>query len=83
MCNQEFFWSLTLYTLPDRFLYANEINRYSLGDRSKDLHYGADGSLTLYVSHAPPAAGMRTNWLPAPRVAMPSSLASMAPARRP
>ncbi len=62
----KFFWSLTLYTLPDRFLYANEINRYSLGDRSKDLHYGADGSLTLYVSHAPPAAGMRTNWLPAP-----------------
>ena len=42
------------------------MNRYSLGDRSKDLHYGADGSLTLYVSHAPPAAALRSNWLPAP-----------------
>ena len=62
----KFFWSLTLYTLPDRFLYANEINRYSIGDRTKDLHYGEDGSLTLYVSHAPPSAEMRANWLPAP-----------------
>ena len=62
-----FFWSLTLYTLPDRFLYANEINRYSVGDRTKGLHYGHDGSLTLYVSHAEPSGGeMKANWLPAP-----------------
>ena len=27
----KFFWSATLYTLPDRFLYANPINRYSIG----------------------------------------------------
>lgn len=62
-----FFWSMTLYTLPDRFLYANEIERYSIGDRTKGLKYGADGSLTLYVSHGPPASqDAKANWLPAP-----------------
>lgn len=62
----KFFWSLTLYTLPERFLYANEINRYSIGDRTKGLQYGKEGSLTLYVSHASPSDEMRANWLPAP-----------------
>lgn len=62
----KFFWSMTLYTLPDRFLYANEVDRYSIGDRTRGLHYGKDGSLTLYVGHAPPPAGMKANWLPAP-----------------
>lgn len=61
-----FFWSLTLYTLPDRFLYANEISRYSIGDRTKGLQFGGDGSLTLYVSHATPPEDRRPNWLPAP-----------------
>ena len=50
-----FFWSITLYTLPDRLLYANAIDRYSIGDRTKGLKYGADGSLTIHVSHHPPA----------------------------
>jgi hypothetical protein len=62
----KFFWSMTLYTLPDRFLYANEIERYSVGDRTKGLVMGKDGSLTLNVSHEPPAPEMRANWLPAP-----------------
>lgn len=62
-----FFWSMTLYTLPDRLLYANAINRYSIGDRTKGLKYGADGSLTITVSHDPPAnADAKANWLPAP-----------------
>jgi hypothetical protein len=45
----KFFWSATLYTLPDRFLYANPLNRYSIGDRTKGLVYGEDGSLTIYA----------------------------------
>jgi hypothetical protein len=62
----KFFWSATLYTLPDRFLYANPINRYSIGDRTKGLVYGKDGSLTIYVSNTSPGEGKESNWLPAP-----------------
>ncbi|MFK4835597.1 DUF1254 domain-containing protein [Microbacterium sp. ZW T2_14] len=62
-----FFWSATLYTLPQRLLSANEIDRYSIGDRTPGVHYGADGSLTLYVQHRPPTDPLETaNWLPAP-----------------
>lgn len=61
-----FFWSVTLYTLPDRFLYANALNRYSIGDRTKGLKYDADGGLMLYVGHKSPGAHKESNWLPAP-----------------
>ena len=61
-----FFWSITLYTLPDRFLYDNAINRYSIGDRTEELKTDADGSLTLYISHEAPGPGLESNWLPAP-----------------
>lgn len=62
----KFFWSVTLYTLPDRFLYENPLNRYSLGDRTKGLKYDADGALTLYVGHENPGPSKQSNWLPAP-----------------
>jgi hypothetical protein len=62
----KFFWSLTLYTLPDRLLYANDLKRYSIGDRTKELVYGKDGSLTLYVGHDSPGKDKESNWLPAP-----------------
>ncbi len=59
------FWSLTLYA-ADFFLIENPINRYALGDRTRDLKYDADGGLTIYLQHeAPP--GNESNWLPAPR----------------
>lgn len=61
-----FFWSVTLYTLPDRFLYANELKRYSIGDRTPGLRYDADGALTLYVGHVSPGKEKESNWLPAP-----------------
>ncbi len=61
-----FFWSITLYSLPDRFLFANDLKRYSIGDRTKGLKYDADGGLTLYVGHASPGPEMESNWLPAP-----------------
>jgi hypothetical protein len=62
----KFFWSLTMYTLPDRFLYANALQRYSIGDRTKGLKRDADGGLTLYVGHASPGTDKESNWLPAP-----------------
>jgi hypothetical protein len=62
----KFFWSITIYTVPDRFLYANPLQRYSLGDRSQNLEYDADGGLTIYLGHDSPGAGRENNWLPAP-----------------
>ena len=61
-----FFWSLTLYTLPDRLLYANDLKRYSIGDRTPGLKPDADGGLTLYLGHASPGADKASNWLPTP-----------------
>ena len=62
----KFFWSATLYTLPDRFFHDNPLNRYSIGDRTKGLVYGKDGSLTIYVGNASPGKDKESTWLPAP-----------------
>lgn len=60
------FWSLTMYK-ADNFLYANEIDRYAVGDRERGLRRNADGSLTIWVQHTRPStAKARANWLPAP-----------------
>ena len=59
------FWSLSLYD-DARSLAVNAIDRYSIGDRSSQLQYNPDGSLTLYLQHAEPAPDQRSNWLPAP-----------------
>ena len=59
------FWSLTLYNSKHLFS-PNELNRYSLGTKNKDLKFNNDGSLTLYVSKDRPAADKINNWLPAP-----------------
>jgi len=66
MPQARFFWSATLYTLPDRFLYDNALKRYSIGDRTDGLVQGADGSLDIYIGHEPPSVDRRPNWLPAP-----------------
>lgn len=62
----EFFWSLTMYSMKDRFLVSNPINRYSIGSRTKTLKYGADGSLTIYLQKDNPGKDKESNWLPAP-----------------
>jgi hypothetical protein len=63
------FWSLTLYD-QDHFFAPNEIKRYSVGTKHKDLKLGADGSLTIYVqAETPSEPAQRANWLPAPREA--------------
>jgi len=62
------FWSLTMYDVPDYYLIANPIGRYSIGDRTPGLRYGPDGSLTITIQAEPPADEIqRANWLPAPR----------------
>lgn len=63
------FWSLTSYVrTPDgqNFFFDNPINRYAIGDRSPDVNYGPDGSLTLYIQRADPGGDRTSNWLPAP-----------------
>ncbi len=77
----KFFWSMTMYTIPDRFLYANTLNRYSTGDHTNGLQYGKDGSLTIYVSNASPGKDKESNWLPAPAASAAWSRASMDRAR--
>ena len=62
-----FFWSATLYTLPQRLLSANDIGRYSIGDRTPGLVWGDDDSLTIHVQHGRPVSpGAAANWLPSP-----------------
>jgi hypothetical protein len=67
------FWSLTMYDAK-RYLVPNPIDRYTVGDRTRGLRRGRDGSLTIYVQHASPTGAKRANWLPAPaggfRIAM-------------
>jgi hypothetical protein len=59
------FWSLTLYN-EFHFFHPNELNRYSVGTKNKDLAVDADGSLTLYVQSKDPGKHKEANWLPAP-----------------
>jgi hypothetical protein len=60
-CNA--FWSLTAYG-TDLYLVENEIDRWSISDRTPDLKYAEDGSLTLVLSaERPPDTA---NWLPVP-----------------
>jgi hypothetical protein len=58
------FWSVTMYDLPDFYLVANPIDRYSIGDRTAGLRRDSDGSLTILIQHEQPAD--TSNWLPAP-----------------
>ena len=60
------FWSLTLYS-NYHFFVPNEINRYSVGTKNKDLTLHPDGTLTIVVQADPPPDAERANWLPAPK----------------
>lgn len=59
------FWSLTLYN-EHHFFHPNDLKRYSLGTKNRNLEFGQDGSLTMTVSASPPEGSPVTNWLPAP-----------------
>jgi hypothetical protein len=60
------FWSLTAYD-AHHFFVPNQLNRYSLGTKNKNLKTNADGSLTIYVRAGSPGADKESNWLPAPK----------------
>jgi arylsulfatase A-like enzyme len=60
------FWSVTLYD-KHHFFAPNDHNRFSIGTKNRDLAYGADGTLTIYVQHQPPDSDKVTNWLRAPQ----------------
>jgi hypothetical protein len=62
------FWSVTLYDAETTTLYLNPLERYAIGGLTPGLKFGADGSLTLTISHAEPAD--KSNWLPAPEGAI-------------
>jgi hypothetical protein len=61
------FWSVSMYSAKTFGFVQNPINRYSLGDRTRGIVYGADGSLNVVIQRDAPAdATERANWLPAP-----------------
>jgi hypothetical protein len=60
------FWSITMYQPPLVQMVENPIKRYSIGDRTRGLKYGEDGSLTLYIQHKTPGPEWESNWLPCP-----------------
>jgi hypothetical protein len=59
------FWSMTMYNKYHIFE-VNDLNRYSLGTKNKNLKFNPDGSLTLYAGTKSPGEDKETNWLPAP-----------------
>jgi hypothetical protein len=63
------FWSLSMYEVTSEgraFFTDNPISRYAIGDRTRGLTHGADGSLEIFLQHDRPAEGREANWLPAP-----------------
>jgi hypothetical protein len=58
------FWSLTMYDATDYYLVDNPIDRYSIGDRTPGVRYGAGGGLDLYLQRDSPGGERAANWLP-------------------
>ena len=42
-----------MYDIPDFYLVANPINRYSIGDRTPGLRIAEAGSLTIFLQSEP------------------------------
>lgn len=60
------FWSITLYDV-DRFLYANEADRYTVGSRDvPTMVRDDDGGVTVHVAHRIEDRRLLPNWLPCP-----------------
>ena len=53
-----------LWFISDLYLVDNQIDRWSISDRTPNLEYAEDGSLTLLLSAEPPSK--TSNWLPVP-----------------
>jgi len=62
----KFFWSMTMYNLPQRLLIENPIDRYAIGSRTPGFKINPDGSADIYLQSASPGKGKESNWLPTP-----------------
>jgi hypothetical protein len=62
----KYFWSWTMYKMPQRWLVDNPINRYAIGSATPGLKKGKDGSITIYFQAKSPGKDKESNWLPAP-----------------
>lgn len=62
----KFFWSMTMYNLPQRLLVANPISRHAIGSRTPGFKINADGSADIYLQSASPGKDKESNWLPTP-----------------
>jgi hypothetical protein len=62
----DYFWSITMYKLPQRWLVENPIDRYSIGSATSGLKTNQDASLIIYVGKESPGKDKESNWLPAP-----------------
>lgn len=60
------FWSTTMYDSATYAFAANELNRYSIGDRTERLKYNEDGSLDIFIGPSVLDEGEISNWLPSP-----------------
>ncbi len=60
------FWSITMYRPPEILLVENPIQRYAVGDRTRGLRYGDDGSLEIHLQSESPGVDKESNWLPTP-----------------
>jgi hypothetical protein len=62
----KYFWSFTMYKLPQRWLVDNPIDRYSIGSATPGLQTADDGSITIYFRTESPGKDKESNWLPTP-----------------
>jgi hypothetical protein len=63
----KFFWSMTMYNLPQRLLVENPIDRYAIGSRTPGFKLNEDGSADIYLQSESPGKDMESNWLPTPK----------------
>ena len=57
---------MTMYNLPQRLIFHNPLERYSIGNRTPGLKFASDGSLSLYLQPTSPGSDLESNWLPTP-----------------
>ena len=72
------FWSLTMYG-TDNLLVANDLERYSTRPTRPGFRTGADGSVTITLSHRPPASGDGPELAPRTGRAVPPRAAPLLP----
>ena len=59
------FWSIVAYD-PEYNLVPRKDLHYAVSDRSEELQYNKDGSLTIYIQSEEPE-GKKNNWVPIPK----------------